>query len=155
MGKTLSIALLPTTDGKRKNANSKTLFAVANCSYGDFRKDYISALLTGSVKVTDDGNITWDDKANKLCAHRKAKECENFDYEAANMKSHDGWLVCEEKQIPAVTKAINDFFNHASIKAANIINPITLLRECVQYTGDTKVLPTAKAIINEAVPAAE
>jgi hypothetical protein len=131
----------------------KIEYVIANISYGDYRKDEVAMLLTGTLVIADNGDATYDEKANKLCRHIKVKDVKNFDFEAAQLKSHDGYIVCEEKNIPALTKAIQAFYSNAKVIELGFKNPFTLLHTCEQFTGDTTVKATAKAITNELVPA--
>lgn len=154
--KTKTIAL--TTFAPKVTA-TKVEYIIANCSYGDFRKMNdmgVDFVLTGTADIKD-GNVTYDESAKKLCRHIKFKDMTNgkdvvaFDYAALNKNSHDGYIVCEEKNIPALTKALQAFFSNESVKEMGLTQPFTLLRTCKQFLKDVSTKATAKDYINEAV----
>jgi hypothetical protein len=154
--KVISFAKLPNQSGKRAAASSdeKPLYKFALMSYGDFRKDELKAVLTGKVVITENGMIL-PEKIEVLCAHRKAKDVENFDFAAAGMKSHDGWLVCEEKQIPVLTKYVKDFFADEHVVAADVKRFITILRNAEVFTKDAKIPSKLPVYVNALVPEAK
>lgn len=129
--------------------NVKIEYVISNCSYGDYRKlSDLDCILTGTATIVGE-NIEYDKNAKKLCRHVKVKDMKNTPDE----KSHSGYIVCEAKNIPALTKAINDFYALPQIKELGLTLPFSLLRTCEQFTGDCNVKATEPAYINEAIPA--
>lgn len=146
--KTLQLSALPPATSKKK---SKIEYIIAVASYGDYRKiadnDLLEFLLTGTLVISDKGEISYDDKAKKICRHVKTNQIKNYVATDAT-KAYDGYVVATAENIPKLTKVLLDFYNHKDVKEKGYVMPFTLLRECQEFVPDANDKATEPAYIN-------
>ena len=158
----IQLANLPVqgANGVKKVISAKDkLFKIATCKYGHARKDYmgsiVNAILTGKLVIDKDGNMSCDDKAKPMGAHRKFGETKGFDCDAAGVQKTDGWIVCKKDDIAKITNAINAFYNNELVKKQGVMQFFTMLRNCEEYIKDPAGYPKdykPEVYVNELVP---
>ena len=154
---------------EKKKSNNKKMYAIAECSYGDYRKKFgeqelpiLKYVCTGKMTISETGEINETElaKCEILASHRKVTDVKKItitgfeqftDVYGNKMGNTDGWLVCEKKHIEVLTKAIQAFNNNKLVQDIKLNECITLLPEvfefCSELTDETVVEKFANEFI--------
>lgn len=167
--KTFSFAELAKQTSKK--TNSKQLFAIAECSYGDYRKKFgeqglpiLKYVVTGKMTISETGqiNLAELEKSELLASHRKVTDVKTNtitgfecyrDVNGNEMGNTDGWLVCEKKHIEALTKAIQTFNNNKLVQDIKLNECITLLPEVFEFHSELTDETNVEKFANEFIVA--
>ncbi len=149
----LKLTSLPKKDGSKVvNSNKKVLYKIGTTNYGDLRRPFIVAILSGKLTgetlekfiAGEEINI---EETEKNYGFRECKKVVGFDM--TDVPKMQVWIVAEEKNIAALTNSIIDFYSNEAIKKAGVQEYITLCPICEEYVADVK-LPV-KSIENPAL----
>lgn len=122
------------------------LYVVAKCSYGHwtkFGRHIASGLARTELK---DGLLRFGTVEGKtIASHRQFGTLVNKGQtKYATEKPFDGLVICTEKDIPAVTKNIQSFFNDP--KNAGITKMFTMYRDCQPFDNTDLANVTNKSV---------
>jgi hypothetical protein len=163
--KTFSFAALAQLD--KKKTNSKKLYAIAECSYGDFRKKFgeqelpiLKYVTTCKMTISETGEINETElaKCELLASHKKVTDVKKntitgfeqyTDVNGNKMGNTDGWLVCDKKNIEALTKAIQAFNTNQLVIDVKLNECIALLPEVFEFHSELTDETVVEKFANE------
>jgi hypothetical protein len=150
-----------------KKSNSKQMFVIAECSYGDFRKKFgdqelpiLKYVVTGKMTISETGEINEAElaKCELLASHKKVTDVKKntitgfeqyTDVHGNKMGNTDGWLVCEKKHIEVLTKAIQAFNANKLVIDVKLNECITLLANVFEFHSELTNETNVETFANE------